>query len=465
MTLGTNAEPAAEEQRQSLHTSAARNLSTTTKSVPHMQGISSRWLLRMLPWAQVTAGTYRLNRRVSFTVGDGLVSFATTGSQMHVIPPELRELPGLRDFDDDAALESLAGRFTQREFAPGEVIIERGRPVDRVVLLGHGKVNKVGPGPYGGQTVLDVLAEGAHFGGELLTGEPSTWDFGITAVTACTVLTLGNQDFRESSGAEAVREHARGVASQPRTQRNKHGEAALGISAGHNGEPTLEHTFVDYELAPREFELSVAQSIVRVHTRVADLYGQPMDQTEQQIRLTVEELRERQEHELLNNPDFGLLHNVAPKQRIPARSGPPTPDDLDELVSRRRKTRLLLAHPRAVAAFGRECNRRGVHPNSVEVEGKQAMSWRGIPLLPCDKVPMSESGTSSILAMRTGEQDQGVIGLHQTGIPDEYQEALNVRFMGIGPNALVSYLVSAYFSVAVLVPDALGVLEDVETGR
>ncbi|WP_425567452.1 hypothetical protein [Nonomuraea dietziae] len=27
------------------------------------------------------------------------------------------------------------------------------------------------------------------------------------------------------------------------------------------------------------------------------------------------------------------------------RSGPPTPDDLDELLSRRRKTHCLLAHP------------------------------------------------------------------------------------------------------------------------
>ena len=32
---------------------AARNLTTTTKSVPQMQNISSRWLLKVLPWVQV----------------------------------------------------------------------------------------------------------------------------------------------------------------------------------------------------------------------------------------------------------------------------------------------------------------------------------------------------------------------------------------------------------------------------
>jgi Phage capsid-like protein len=34
--------------------------------------------------------------------------------------------------------------------------------------------------------------------------------------------------------------------------------------------------------------------------------------------------------------------------------------------------------------------------------------------------------------------------------------------MGINEQAVMSYLVSAYYSAAVLVPDALGVLENVE---
>jgi hypothetical protein len=69
------------------------------------------------------------------------------------------------------------------------------------------------------------------------------------------------------------------------------------------------------------------------------------------------------------------------------------------------------------------------------------------------------------VVMRTGEDDQGVIGLHQVGLPDEYQPGLSVRFMGISERAIISYLVSAYYSVAILVPDALGVLENVEIGH
>lgn len=67
--------------------------------------------------------------------------------------------------------------------------------------------------------------------------------------------------------------------------------------------------------------------------------------------------------------------------------------------------------------------------------------------------------------MRTGQESQGVVGLHQTGLPDEYQPGLSVRFMNINEKAVISYLVTAYYSAAVLVPDALAVLEDVEIGR
>ena len=45
--------PNGQPPQLSLGTAAARNLATTTKTQPQMQGISSRWLLRILPWVQV----------------------------------------------------------------------------------------------------------------------------------------------------------------------------------------------------------------------------------------------------------------------------------------------------------------------------------------------------------------------------------------------------------------------------
>jgi hypothetical protein len=285
-------------------------------------------------------------------------------------------------------------------------------------------------------------------------------------LTSGVVLRMSRHEFSEVLDRfESLRLHLEAVRSQPRPAQNKAGEAAIDVASGHRGEDELPGTYVDYDPAPREYELSVAQTILRVRTRVADLYNDPMDQTEQQLRLTIEALRERQEHELINNRDFGLLHNADYKQRISTRTGPPTPDDFDELLTRRRKPRLLLAHPRAIAAFGRECTRRKVYPETTTVDGKTVHAWRGVPLLPSDKIPIASNNTTSVLVLRTGAEDEGVIGLHQTGLPDEYEPGLNVRFLGISEKAIISYLVSTYYSVAALVPDALGVLENVELGR
>ncbi|HXL19027.1 MAG TPA: family 2B encapsulin nanocompartment shell protein, partial [Streptosporangiaceae bacterium] len=341
-----------------------------------------------------------------------------------------------------------------------------GQQADQIFLIAHGKVHKLGAGKYGSQTVLGVLAEGDHFGDQVLAEAGGTWDFTIKAVTGCTVLALPRQEVQALTGqSQVLRGHIQNYQVTTRRPQNKHGEAPIAMAAGHAGEPELPGTFVDYEASPREYELSVAQTVLRVHTRVADLYNEPMSQVEQQLRLTIEALRERQEHEMINNRQFGLLHNADYGQRLHAHHGPPTPDDLDELLSRRRNSRFFLAHPRTIAAFGRECNRRGIYPGTVEVHGNMVPAWRGIPVLPCNKIPITGEHTSSVLVLRTGEDNQGVIGLHQTGIPDEYQPSLSVRFMGINEKAIISYLVSAYYSVAILVPDALGVLEDVEISR
>ncbi|MFI6346625.1 family 2B encapsulin nanocompartment shell protein [Streptomyces sp. NPDC050560] len=452
--------------QQSLSTSAARNLATTTKTVPQMQEISSRWLLHMLPWVNVQGGTYRVNRRLSFAVGDGRVTFVKTGDRVQVVPAELGELPALRDFDDHEVLAQLAERCQQREFTPGDVVASLGSPTREVHLLAHGKVEKVGTGPYGDDAVLGVLADGAYFGEQALTDPDAVWEYTARAVTTCTVLSLPRREFEQlAERSDSLRDHLRSLGAVPEQRSNKYGEKAIDLSAGHIGEAALPTTFVDYEAAPREYELSVAQTVLRVHTRVADLYNQPMNQTEQQLRLTVEALKERQEDELINNRQFGLLNNCEYDQRIQPHNGVPSPDDLDELLSRRRGSKLFLAHPKAIAAFGRECNKRGLVPESIDMGGNRIPTWRGVPIFPCNKIPVSDTRTTSIICMRTGESEQGVVGLHATGLPDEVEPSLSVRFMGISDQAIISYLVTTYYSAAVLVPDALGVLENVEIGR
>jgi CRP-like cAMP-binding protein len=301
MTSSNNSGSDIENQQPqlSLGTQAARNLATTTKSAPQMQEITSRWLLKLLPWVQTKGGVYRVNRRLSYTVGDGRLTFTNTGSTVQVIPLELTELPLLRGFEDIDILTALANQFVQQEYAAGDTIVELGQPADRVILIAHGKVNKIGLGKYDEQIVLDVLADGDHFGDQTVVESEDTWGYTLKAVTRTIVLSLPQQAFEQLiAQSEALATHVEQFRARLNQPQTAEGEASIEVATGHAGETPLAGTFVDYELSPREYELSIAQTVLRVSTRVADLYNEPMNQTEQQLRLTVEALRERQEHEL-----------------------------------------------------------------------------------------------------------------------------------------------------------------------
>jgi hypothetical protein len=227
----------------------------------------------------------------------------------------------------------------------------------------------------------------------------------------------------------------------------------------------LPEIYVDYEEKPREYTLSAVTTVLDLQTRISDMYRSPHDQIKEQLRLIIEKVKERQESELINNTQYGLLNNIDDSMKVKTRKGAPTPDDLDELIARVwKEPAFFLAHPRAIAAFGRECTRRGVPPPTVTLFGSPFLTWRGLPLVPSDKVAIKADKTN-ILLLRTGERKQGAVGLFQPGIPGEVSPSLSVRFMGINHKAIASYLISLYCSLAILTEDAVGVLENVSVDQ
>jgi len=246
------------------------------------------------------------------------------------------------------------------------------------------------------------------------------------------------------------------------------------LCSTHFGEHEIPESFPDYEEKPREYTLNLVQTILRVNGQITDIFNSPINQLQEQMRLTIEAMKEKQEWEIINNKEFGLVNSVAPSMRVPSRKGTPTPDDMDELLSRVwKKPAFFLAHPKAIAAFGRECTRRGVPPTTVNLYGSPFITWRGVPIVPSDKLLVEgkscnqfNSGNTNILLMRVGEREQGVVGLHQPGIPDESNvPSLSVRFAGIDNRGMASYIMSLYFGAAVLTDDSLGMLENVGVGR
>jgi hypothetical protein len=460
--------------QRSVTTAVARNLANTTKTSPKMMSITPRWLLSLLPWVQVNGGTYRVNRtkvelpkaeRIEVDVSGNVASF----------PPEaLRGVPLFSGLPE-AIIARMANRFKTEEVSLGNQLIVEGEDRSKFFIIAQGQVEVLSKGVHGSNLRIALLTDGEFFGEiELISDKPS--DITVRTITPCILLTLSRKDLDavlaelpnlKNEFKKAIDEH-----QELRSTVNRYGERNVDLVSGFAENVEIPETFVDYSATPREYSLSAVQTVVRVHTRVSDLFNDPYNQLEEQMRLTIEGIKERQEWELINSKRFGLLHSVDPAMRISTRYGAPTPDDLDELLALVwKKPAFFLAHPKAIAAFERECTWRGVPPVTVNLFGTPVVTWRGVPLVPCDKLETKSRyqsnqgfGTTNILLFRVGEADQGVVGLHQAGIPGEIMPSLSARLMGLDSLGVAAYLLTLYFSCAVLTDDALGVLENVEVG-
>ena len=68
-----------------LGASAARNLANTTKTPPQWLGSTPRWLVNLLPWVPVEAGTFRVNRVKD--AGTAAIAIACSPSDDDELPP------------------------------------------------------------------------------------------------------------------------------------------------------------------------------------------------------------------------------------------------------------------------------------------------------------------------------------------------------------------------------------------
>jgi hypothetical protein len=464
---------------------AARTLSHATLTVPQMLAETPRWLLQLLPWVNVPGGVYQINRRRIVLRQSDRIAAHFEGETARLDPAALRALSLLRTADDNL-LGAIAGLLVEERRGASEDIYKEGDTGEKFYIIARGKIEIATTDAHGEKLRLALYGDGDFFGETALLND---WRHTTTARTLIpsVFLTLERARFRallESSPAlrNNFEEVTRAREAGPR--HNEYGEAAIEIASYDEGEePELQRTFVDYDDSPRQVHLRTIQTVIRLHTRTTDLYNNVFDQLREQLRLTIQGMKEREESEILNDPEQGLLYAATQAQRIRTRSGPPTPDDLDDLLAKVwKEPAFFLAHPRAIAAFGRECTRRGVPPPSVQMFGSPFLTWRGVPLVPSDKIPINRAvgsrvphvtnrgidgaaGLSSILLLRVGEQKQGVVGLHQIGLPGEQLPGVSVRFMGIDNYSTASYLVTLYFSSAVLTEDAIGILENVEVGN
>src|SRR6476619_2910700 len=88
-----------------------------------------------------------------------------------------------------------------------------------------------------------------------------------------------------------------------RVNKVKHPEEVDVVCSNYDESP-LPTTFVDYEENPREYILNSVSRSRDVDRRVSDLYSSPHDQIKEQVRVSIEGMKEDQEGELINSPQY-----------------------------------------------------------------------------------------------------------------------------------------------------------------
>jgi len=432
--------------QRSVTTQVARNLATTTKTAPQMTSITPRHLLNLLPWVDVEGGTYRVNRTKVELPEAQRVELNLLGAQTTLVPQALRSVPLFARLSDPI-LAALAATFVTETVPLGKTLVKEGDAENALHIVVQGQIEVLSKGVHGSDLRIALLTDGEYFGeGELVSDTAS--DVTIRSLTPAVVLRLTRSqlDAVLKKNATFKNEFARAVDEFRTLQAsvNQSGEKNIDLVSGTAENVIIPETFVDYSAAPKEYSLSSVQTLVRVHTRVSDLY----------------------------NKKFDLLHSADPSFRISARYGAPNPRRPRRAAGPGVEAAQLLPGP----SEGHRRLRAGMHLARRAPGHRHGQRRHGHPLAGHSPDPFGQARAQEPLPVQPGpgddvdppgegrEGNQGVVGLNQKGIPGEIAPSLSARLMGLDNLGVASYLLTLYFSAAVLADNAIAVLENVEVG-
>jgi len=176
------------QSQESLGVQAARNLATTTKTVPQMQAITPRWVLSLLPWVQVESGTYRVNRLKVVLHPDARIATLVDGGRVQLEPEALRALALFRTLDA-GLIERLAVRLESEYADANAEIVPEGDFGNKFFIIARGKVEVTNIGDNGKPERVALLGAGDYFG-ELSLGATPAGASSARALTNSAFLTI-----------------------------------------------------------------------------------------------------------------------------------------------------------------------------------------------------------------------------------------------------------------------------------
>ncbi len=444
------------------------NNTSTALQIPHL---TPRYLLSLLSWANIDSSIYRINRVQNFSEVRKLAVSPNKKIELqdyYFLSDLLKSIPLFHNLSEELIKEVLNGLY-QKSVEIGDVIVKQGEVANKFYLVTEGEF-EVSVEEEGKKVSLKTLVAGEYFG-EMALLEETTRQATITAATKGSIICLNKETFYKITANPKLKKELLLVLQERKSELNlstQYGNISNAMSIENSHQATAP-IFSNYEADSIAIDLNFIQAGIAIHTKNNDIYrAGSHKQLAEQLRVGIDNVHEKEEWELINNKKFGLLHNVTADMCLEAKSGLLALDDLDNLLALVwKKPSFFLAHPKAIAAFAKQCTSHDIVMPVVSILGSNFLTWRGLPLVPSDKINIvNDNGKlrTDILLLRTGEDNQGVVGLHRASLRENIYNipSLSIQYIGSDEQAISNYLITKYFALAILVPDAIAVLKNVE---
>lgn len=450
---------------------------------------SPKWLLQMLQWVGIDGLSYQISQ----VEIESKLEQITTNQQLkkiqlakdsYFLSDLLKSVPLFYNIPDELVAEILNGLY-QKVVNSGEVITKQGEVDDKFFIVVDGQFDvSVKDNKSANDLSLKLLEAGDYFG-EMALLENLPRQATITAKTKGSLLCINKESFDKILKNLNLQEKLYKSLQERKIE--------LKSVEYHNqtNRPSIQSLAIEFDVAAECMERSITKNLALIKTTVktrvestqkpSEIKESVADQVNvgdlkrvdlpyQLLRLIIDDIREKEESEIINNKDFGLVSNVASGMSILANS-PFVPKVLDELISLSwKEPSFFLAHPEAIAVFKRNCNNFGINLENLTINISPGISgnfvlWQNIPIIPSDKIIISNVGGevfTDIFLIRNGWEKRGVVGLYSEDCINNYNiPGFSIEVVETDANLISKYLIKRYFSVAMLAPDAVAISRNV----
>ncbi|WPY01012.1 Cyclic nucleotide-binding domain-containing protein [Candidatus Trichorickettsia mobilis] len=433
---------------------------------------SPNWLLKILPWVNIGSSVYKVSsinfeektsqQRLTIPKNTNII----TAADSYFLSDLLRCVSLFKPLPEELIQEIIKSVY-QKNVKAGDIIVKQGDIGKAFYIIINGQYNVTNKTIDDKETILNSLTSGDYFGEMALLKEIPR-QATITATTKGSLLVLNKETFEKivsDSQLKKQLEEIFEVRKKELATIKQPNESLLFLTQFE--EPPYPDNYPNFIENSTENQLDIIQATITLNTKNNnENYSQQLDE---QLEIAAKKMEDREEWEIINNKKYGLLNNISSAMSCDAQLKPLTPDNFDDLLSLVwNKPSFFLANPKAIAVFAKKCTHNSIVLETVEMFGSSFITWRGVPIIPSNNMVVNNNSgiqSASILLMRIGEKEKGVVGLYK-GNSNLYKTSnLTIEPIADANEDIISkYKITRHFSVFILALDAIAVLRNVSLG-